>query len=102
MDVRLIAATNRTLSAEATAGRFRRDLLFRLAVVRLGVPSLRTHAEDIGPLASHFWTQALTLTGGRATLSAATIEALTRYDWPGNVRELQNVNRRVGGARAAT
>ena len=41
--------------------------------------------------ASHFWTQALTLTGGRATLSAATIEALTRYDWPGNVRELQNV-----------
>ena len=91
VDVRLIAATNRTLSAEATAGRFRRDLLFRLAVVRLDVPSLRTHAEDIGPLASHFWTQALTLTGGRATLSASTIEALTRYDWPGNVRELQNV-----------
>ena len=91
VDVRFIAATNRTLSAEATAGRFRRDLLFRLAVVRLDVPSLRTHAEDIGPLASHFWTEALTLTGGRATLSAATIEALTRYHWPGNVRELQNV-----------
>ena len=91
VDVRLIAATNRTLNAEATAGRFRRDLLFRLAVVRLDVPSLRTHAEDIGPLASHFWTQALTLTGGRATLSTATIAALTRYDWPGNVRELQNV-----------
>ena len=91
VDVRIIAATNRTLTAEATAGRFRRDLLFRLAVVRLDVPSLRTHAEDIGPLATHFWTQALTLTGGGATLSAGTIEALTRYDWPGNVRELQNV-----------
>ena len=78
VDVRLIAATNRTLSAEATAGRFRRDLLFRLAVVRLDVPSLRTHAEDIGPLASHFWTQALTLTGGRATLSAAAVRAPRR------------------------
>ena len=91
VDVRLIAATNRPLRTEATAGRFRRDLFFRLAVVRLEVPSLRTHAEDIRPLAGHFWTQALTLTGGRATLSVGTIEALTRYDWPGNVRELQNV-----------
>ena len=91
VDVRLMAATNRTLEAEVSAGRFRQDLFFRLAVVRLAVPPLRRRAEDIGPLARHFWTRALTLTGGRATLGAATVNVLVRHTWPGNVRELQNV-----------
>ena len=91
VDVRLMAATNRTLKAEVSAGRFRQDLFFRLVVVRLAVPPLRRRAEDIGPLARHFWTRALTLTGGRATLGAATVNVLVRYTWPGNVRELQNV-----------
>ena len=91
VDVRLIAATNRELGAEVAAGRFRQDLLFRLAVVRIAVPPLRQRAEDVDLLAKHFWSRALTQTGGRASLSAATVGALTRYDWPGNVRELQNV-----------
>ncbi|MGE5243113.1 MAG: sigma 54-interacting transcriptional regulator [Betaproteobacteria bacterium] len=91
VDVRLVAATNRDLRAETAAGRFRLDLLYRLDVVRIAIPPLRERREDIPLLAEHFWRQATERLGSRATLSAATIAALTRYDWPGNVRELQNV-----------
>jgi DNA-binding NtrC family response regulator len=91
IDVRLIAATNRDLRAEAAAGRFRLDLLYRLDVVRITIPPLRERREDIAVLAQHFWADAAGRVGSRATLAAATIAALARYDWPGNVRELQNV-----------
>ena len=91
VDVRLIAATNRSLSAEVADGRFRRDLFYRVNVVRIVVPPLRERVEDIPVLANHFWTHAVTVTGSRATLDSATFAALARYDWPGNVRELQNV-----------
>jgi DNA-binding NtrC family response regulator len=91
IDVRIVAATNRNLPEEAAAGRFRNDLLYRIDVVRLSVPPLRERAEDIPPLAEHFWREASGRVGGRATLAPATIAALARYDWPGNVRELQNV-----------
>jgi transcriptional regulator with GAF, ATPase, and Fis domain len=91
VDVRVVAAANRPLQEEVAAGRFRRDLFYRLAVIRLAVPPLRDRVDDIPALASHFWTQAAGRTGSRATLAPATLAALARYEWPGNVRELQNV-----------
>ena len=91
VDVYLVAATNRSLSAEVTAGRFRQDLRFRLSVIELQVPPLRERREDIRVLVGYFWERALARTGSQARLSAETVDALTRYDWPGNVRELQNV-----------
>jgi DNA-binding NtrC family response regulator/tetratricopeptide (TPR) repeat protein len=91
VDVRIVSATNRALKQEVDAGRFRLDLLYRLDVVHLAVPPLRERREDIPVLAEHFWRDAAQRGGSRATLGAATIAALARYDWPGNVRELQNV-----------
>jgi transcriptional regulator with GAF, ATPase, and Fis domain len=85
VNVRLIAATNRDLWAEVGVGRFREDLFYRLAVVRVQVPPLRAHREDIAPLALHFARQA-----GLADLPPAILEVLMSRDWPGNVRELRN------------
>ncbi len=90
INVRVVSATNRDLRHEVAAGRFRLDLLYRLDVIRIGVPPLRERREDIVVLAEHFWREAARV-GSRATLAAATLGALGRYDWPGNVRELQNV-----------
>jgi DNA-binding NtrC family response regulator/tetratricopeptide (TPR) repeat protein len=91
LDVRLVAASNRPLDAEVAGRRFREDLLFRLAVIRLTVPPLRERPADIHVLAQRFWQSAAARTNCRATLDAETLAALARYDWPGNVRELQNV-----------
>ena len=91
IDVRIVSATNRDLRQEAAAGRFRLDLLYRLDVVRIVVPSLRERREDIPLLVGHFWGDAVARVGSQATLSPAAVAALARYDWPGNVRELQNV-----------
>ncbi len=91
VDVRVVAASNRPLESEVAAARFRRDLFYRLNVIRLAVPALRDRIEDVPLLASHFWAQAIARTGSRAALSPATLAALARHDWPGNVRELQNV-----------
>jgi DNA-binding NtrC family response regulator len=91
IDVRIVAASNRSLVAEVPTGQFRRDLLYRLDVVRIEVPPLRQRVEDIPVLAARFWSAAIALTGSRATLAPATLGALARHDWPGNVRELQNV-----------
>ncbi|MCC7125984.1 MAG: sigma 54-interacting transcriptional regulator [Acidobacteria bacterium] len=91
IDVRIIAATNRPLLAEAEAGRFRRDLRYRLDVVRLQIPPLRERLEDVPALVQHAWSALAQKTGSRAVLSPGALAALGRYDWPGNVRELQNV-----------
>jgi transcriptional regulator with GAF, ATPase, and Fis domain len=91
VDARIVAATNRDLRTEVDQGRFRLDLLYRLDVIRISVPPLRDRREDIYVLAEHFWREAAHRVGSRATLSAAAVAALARYDWPGNVRELQNV-----------
>jgi two-component system response regulator HydG len=90
VDVRVIAATNRRLEQEVAAGRFRADLRFRLDVVRISVPPLRDRVADIPVLAAHFWNDAASRVGSRATLGPDMLAALSRYDWPGNVRELQN------------
>ncbi len=91
VDVRIVAATNRSLQQDVQDGRFRQDLLYRLDVIRVRVPALRVRPDDIPVLAARFWDEARARTGSQATLSPATVAALARYDWPGNVRELQNV-----------
>ncbi|MFI5182803.1 MAG: sigma-54-dependent transcriptional regulator [Vicinamibacteria bacterium] len=83
-DFRLLAATNRELRAEVAAGRFRKDLFYRINGVRVVVPPLRERREDIPILVEHF---SRGLPGGRA-FSHAALAALEAHDWPGNVREL--------------
>jgi anaerobic nitric oxide reductase transcription regulator len=95
-DVRLIAATNRDLEREATAGRFRPDLFHRLNVYPLKVPALRDRAEDIALLAGYFCDVARRRLGlGPVRLEPDAVSALKGYPWPGNVRELENVLSRV-------
>jgi DNA-binding NtrC family response regulator len=91
IDTRIVAATNRPLAREAEEGRFRRDLRYRLDVIRLSVPPLRDRLEDLPLLVRHFWNTLAARTGSRALLSPSAMAALGRHDWPGNVRELQNV-----------
>ena len=91
IDVRLVAAANRDMKAEAAAGRFRQDLLYRLDVIRIRIPPLRERPEDIAVLAEHFWADAARRVGSAARLTHAVLAELSRYHWPGNVRELQNV-----------
>jgi DNA-binding NtrC family response regulator len=91
VDARIVAATNRPLSSEVGAGRFRSDLRYRLDVLRITIPPLRERLEDIPPLVRHVWATLSKRTGSRAVLSPSAIAALGAYDWPGNVRELQNV-----------
>ena len=91
LDLRVVAATNRTLATEAAEGRFRRDLLYRLDVVHLQVPPLRERRADVVRLAGYYWDRTLVKTRGRGRLARETMNALAAHEWPGNVRELQNV-----------
>jgi len=96
VDVRIIAATHRDLDATVAAGGFREDLLYRLRVVPLHVPTLRERRDDIPILARHFVDRyAEELGGGPSFLAEATIEKLAGHDWPGNVRELENAIKRA-------
>jgi DNA-binding NtrC family response regulator len=88
VDVRVIAATNRNLRADVTAGRFREDLFFRLAVASVEIPPLRRRIEDIPPLV---YTLLAELGRESLRVSEATLAALRAHSWPGNVRELKNV-----------
>jgi transcriptional regulator with PAS, ATPase and Fis domain len=91
----VIAATNRDLEALVAQGRFRRDLLYRLDVVRIEVPPLRERPEDIPLLVAHYWERKGRDLGRAAQLSAEALRVLESYPWPGNVRELVNVVERV-------
>ncbi len=101
LDLRVVAATNRPLDAEAAAGRFRRDLLYRLSVLAVTAPPLRDRGADVARLADHCWKNVAAAAGSRATLARETVAALGAHPWPGNVRELQNVlaNLTVTGPR---
>ncbi len=96
VDVRLVSATNRELASEASDGRFRQDLYFRLAVVVIRIPPLRERPADIPVLAAHLASRLATRHGVPAPpLSPDAREALARHAWPGNVRELRNVLERA-------
>jgi DNA-binding NtrC family response regulator len=92
VDVRVVSATHRDLRAEVNAQRFRLDLYYRLAVVRLAVPALRERLDDLPPLVEHFAKEAHARPADlERLLDASFLEQLRRHDWPGNVRELRNV-----------
>ncbi len=95
-NVRVLATTNRDLRQEVTAGRFRDDLYFRLAVVPIHVPPLRERREDVVALAEHFLEQASRrLNKPRCELDTSAADLLTAHSWPGNVRELENLMTRA-------
>jgi two-component system response regulator HydG len=92
---RVLAATNRDLSAMVAQGAFRKDLYFRLSVVNLKLPPLRERREDIAILAEHFLERMHRETGASHVFSEDAIRLMTEYDWPGNVRELENAIERA-------
>lgn len=96
VDVRLVAATNRDLEADIAAGRFRQDLFYRLNVIRLHVPPLRDHPQDLPELARLFLADCCRRNGyaGRE-LTPGALARLGRHLWPGNVRELRNAMERL-------
>ncbi|OQY18574.1 MAG: hypothetical protein B6I36_06595 [Desulfobacteraceae bacterium 4572_35.1] len=92
IDVRIVAATARDLKLASNQGLFREDLFYRLAVVELNLPALRTRVEDISALCCHFLQRIATREKRSVPqLSKEAIAALQRYRWPGNVREMENV-----------
>jgi len=96
VDVRVVSATARDLTAEIAAGRFREDLYYRLNVVPVMLPPLEQRREDIPMLADHFAARyAAERRVATPEISAEAIAALQAYDWPGNVRQLRNVIERT-------
>jgi len=95
ISARVLAATNRDLSVMVEQGRFRKDLYFRLNVVNLKVPPLRTRRDDIPMLAYHFLERLQRETGRQHTFSDDALRLMSEYDWPGNVRELYNAIERA-------
>jgi len=95
-DSRLITATNRELEGEVEAKRFREDLFYRINVVRIDVPPLRSRGNDTLMLAQYFLERAAARSGRQVTrIGRLVAEKLTDYDWPGNVRELENCMERA-------
>src|SRR5207253_8287674 len=89
LDVRVIAASNRNVEEEVDAGRFRKDLFYRLNAVSIVLPPLRERKEDILLLAKSFADQVYTLSP-RVKFSREALQLLEEYPWPGNIRELEN------------
>ncbi|MDR2947091.1 MAG: sigma-54 dependent transcriptional regulator [Candidatus Adiutrix sp.] len=96
VDVRFLAATNRDLSAEVAAGRFREDLFWRLNVVGIAVPPLRDRAEDL-PALAHYFTRRYAIKNHKEVkgLTTGALRLMARHQWPGNIRELQNAVERA-------
>src|SRR5215469_7524115 len=90
VDVRVISATHRNLAEEIRNGKFREDLFYRLRVVTIDLPPLRTHKADIPVLVEAFLQMHGSRLARTARLSREALAAIERYDWPGNVRELKN------------
>jgi transcriptional regulator of acetoin/glycerol metabolism len=92
VNMRLVSMTNRNLAEEAEAGRFRRDLYYRVAAARIQVPPLRARGDDVALLAEHFAGLAARRLGlPRPSFDPRALDLLLRYCWPGNVRELRNM-----------
>ncbi|MDY0040257.1 MAG: sigma 54-interacting transcriptional regulator, partial [Desulforhabdus sp.] len=96
VDIRIVSASNQDLWKLTEAGRFRKDLFFRLATIRIDLPSLRQRPEDILPLAQYFLEEFNDKYGKRfRNLSSEAQQLLLTHTWPGNVRELRNTLERV-------
>lgn len=95
VDFRLVAATNSDLWEMVQAGRFRKDLFYRLNILPIHLPSLKERKEDILPLARFFLQQFSERYKKEMILSESALQVLQRYDWPGNIRELRNVMERI-------
>lgn len=96
VDIRIVAATNKNLEEEVRLGRFRSDLYFRLKVVSIMLPPLRTRPGDVALLARHFTREfSRKFQKGFADLTPDAVRLLESYPWPGNVRELRNIVERV-------
>ncbi len=96
VDVRIIAATNKSLEAAIKDGQFRQDLYYRINVVGIEVPPLRKHTEDIRALVEHFIKRMSILYGNKSVrLDESAFQVLESYPWPGNVRELENVTESI-------
>lgn len=95
IDVRIISATNKDLSALVHEGRFREDLYYRLNVVPISIPPLRDRPEDIIPMIRKFLSQNNIKMNDHKEIDSKAIAILMKYPWPGNVRELQNIIERL-------
>jgi transcriptional regulator with GAF, ATPase, and Fis domain len=95
VDVRVVAATNRSLPEMVSQGQFREDLYYRINVINIHVPPLRDRREDIPLLVDHFFENIGRENGHRPRISPEAYVALAEYPWPGNVRELANVIERM-------
>jgi len=96
VDVRIIAATNRNLEQMLKEGRFREDLYYRLKVIPIQCPPLRSRGEDIEQLALHFMRRAALVSGRKVErISPEALEALQNYSWPGNIRQLESAIERA-------
>jgi two-component system response regulator AtoC len=95
VDVRYVASTSKDLGAEVDAGRFRRDLYFRLAGATFAIPPLRERRDEVLPLAEQFVASASAPLGRSFSLSEDAKQWLTAHDWPGNIRELRNACERA-------
>src|SRR5574337_874982 len=96
VDTRIIAATNENLEKSIESGKFRKDLFYRINVIRIHLPPLRERKEDI-PLLTEYFLEQITekLKKGKRVFSQESMRALMNYDWPGNIRELQNIIERA-------
>jgi transcriptional regulator of acetoin/glycerol metabolism len=95
VDVRIIAATHRDLREEAQRGNFRSDLFYRLNVLTIHIPTLRSRSDDLPLLVHHFLQRQSRTLGRSLTISPEAMEIIRSYSWPGNIRELENVLERV-------
>jgi Nif-specific regulatory protein len=95
VDVRVLAATNRDLTAAVAEGAFREDLYYRLNVFPIHVPPLRERKQDIPDLLRHFVEKISQEYGRNISISKTAMSTLTQYDWPGNVREMENLIERA-------
>ena len=102
VDVRVVAATHRDLRHEIEAGRFREDLFFRLAQLRIMLPPLRDRPEDVRPLCERFLTHFAGQSGPALHIEAEALQHLQAQPWPGNVRELRNVLARAAALATNT
>jgi DNA-binding NtrC family response regulator len=94
-DVRVVAATNRSLARLVKKEKFREDLYYRLNVVKIDLPPLRERLEDVPLLATHFTTKLARAGEAPRAISPAAMDCLLKYDWPGNIRQLENAIERA-------